>query len=175
MVSFPGGRLLRTFKLKMKLVSKKCKICQEPIFFQIDGTWCAACSSVFHDSCIKKNDNLCPKCKNEREKPEDHFKIAKYCPSCFSTNQSQALKCSKCKTPTYYENTEEYEKQETLIRKKGKRKRVIGYFEIGIGLVWAAIFIKISILGWYFQIIPFILISDGLHTISRAKKMINFE
>ena len=71
----------------MKLVSKPCSICQEPILFQTEGTWCEKCQIPFHKKCIGQAKDICPKCQKVFVKPEEplnlknkkwHEGVAKY-------------------------------------------------------------------------------------------------
>ncbi len=71
----------------MKLVSKLCQICHEPIFFQTEGIWCEKCQTTFHKKCIIDNQKICSTCSIEIVYPEDplnlkrkkwHEGVAKY-------------------------------------------------------------------------------------------------
>lgn len=59
----------------MKLVSKPCSICQEPILFQTEGTWCEKCQIPFHKKCLGQTEEICPKCHEVFVKPEDPLNL----------------------------------------------------------------------------------------------------
>lgn len=168
----------------MQVVGKHCGICQGKIDVKSEGTWCVACGAIFHNSCIDEAGDICPECRQKRDRPESHFVVAHFCPRCFVPNPERDSHCRACDASTVFETRARYESAKKRLRTSGRRKLAAGITLLSLGIVlfvsfWAAIFWMMAegfILTLYIWVgAPLVLIPAGIFLLRTAKRQIGFE
>jgi len=139
----------------MQIVSKSCGICQHRISFHNEGTWCASCNTVFHNSCIQEADDICPTCNCKRDLPEKYFVYSKKCPECFSDNIPPSANCNGCGAKTLFENRNEYAELVKGIHTSATRTQILGSVELFFGMV---LFVSFWFAVWWMMESGFIIL-----------------
>src|SRR6185436_16198566 len=93
----------------MQLAGVQCATCRQNIMLEGEGTWCAACKSVFHQRCLTDTQNVCPACRSPYDPPERHFVFCEICPECFRRLESPQAHCGICHARTRWDTREAYQ------------------------------------------------------------------
>lgn len=93
----------------MQLAGIQCSICRDNVSLEADATWCARCSTVMHNQCLSRAEEICPTCGKFYDKPESYFVFSKMCPECFRPNNPPQSRCSRCAARTRWDTQSAYQ------------------------------------------------------------------
>ncbi len=91
----------------MQIAGNNCLVCQRPIIFGSEGTWCIQCHTPLHASCIAPGE-VCPKCRTTFIAPSSLFAYSEFCPSCGKAAYRQEA-CLGCGERTRWDTPAEYQ------------------------------------------------------------------
>jgi hypothetical protein len=168
----------------MQLAGEICSICAQKILLDIEATWCAECSTIFHRNCVANAAGICPKCHRSYEAPERRFVYSRFCPECMRPNQPAEANCAGCGAPTRWDTTSDYERFVAHMRKTSREYRLRGLAELGFAAVCLAVFVLIILLSsrgpilvlpGIFLLGMFILVGDGTARLRHGRAIKHFE
>ena len=166
----------------MQLSGNPCAICKKNIVFDLDASWCAGCSAIFHLQCIENSAEKCPTCQQRYERPETKFVFSQQCPECFQLNEPTHSRCVQCGAGTQWDTRLAYEDFLAQMKDTSRICLFRGIAElIGAVLCLLALFTELSISGrpvlfaLSLLVLGFMtLTTDGLLSLMRSKRIANF-
>ena len=155
----------------MQVAGSVCKICNNKILMQGDGTWCARCNTAFHLVCLEREHLVCATCRQRFDRPEDHFVYSKRCPECAQPNEPPAETCRSCGTSTCWDDRAKYEAFVDHMKDTSRVYLVKGIAQLGVGLVC----VPLSLIRLYLILGVMILVPRGILTIRKSRVVGKFE
>lgn len=108
---------------------------------QGEGTWCAACQSPYHQTCIAVG-TPCVNCGEEWKSPQQSYRYSALCPVCGKRNEPQQAECNQCGSNTRWDDEQAYFRRRAAVNSYGMTQLITG-----IALIIASLLFILLLFG----------------------------